>query len=438
MKTRVAAFGAWLADCEGVNLAALMPIGSLPLTDSAQLITTDLESGEDGLPVVIPFRVPFFPFLELSQGTDLAGVDVPGAAPASPEEAAGPVPATSSPQLLDLVEEKNVRTDPGEAACAGPARAFSTIVGQTVPSAMGQGPALPPGLEILTSGREKMIERFSGQLTPLSFAARITPATPGPPVPPPWMLALAGQPPEEPAGAEAPAQPGSAAEHDCSPEPQQALETVSEQTQPARRPESAPPPGVPQADDRAREEASAGRTTIPPVGADVQRPGMDKLPLAAHRPLPQPALQTREAAGDVPNELRPRAAREIQLRVPAREESPVDVRLVERAGHLHVSVRTREAGLSSVLREHLSELVTRLEGQGFRTQTWTPEAARLAVAEPAGDNLAGSPDPHGDTGSGRHMGSGGSPDGRERQQEDKPRWLAGFEDEMRASEEELP
>ena len=79
---------------------------------------------------------------------------------------------------------------------------------------------------------------------------------------------------------------------------------------------------------------------------------------AESQPLPEPA----PAAG---------AARDIQIRV-NQDGQRVDVRLTERGGEVHVSVRTPDALLAGTLREDLPVLSAKLEQNGFRTETWRP------------------------------------------------------------------
>ena len=64
--------------------------------------------------------------------------------------------------------------------------------------------------------------------------------------------------------------------------------------------------------------------------------------------------------------------RDISLKLTNQDQASVQVRLSERAGELHVSVRTPDAGLTRGLREGLSDLVGRLEQSGYRAETWRP------------------------------------------------------------------
>jgi len=73
-----------------------------------------------------------------------------------------------------------------------------------------------------------------------------------------------------------------------------------------------------------------------------------------------------------PNQRAGESVRDISLKLTNKDQSSVQVHLSERAGELHVSVRTPDAGLTRGLREGLSDLVGRLEQSGYRAETWRP------------------------------------------------------------------
>jgi hypothetical protein len=89
----------------------------------------------------------------------------------------------------------------------------------------------------------------------------------------------------------------------------------------------------------------------------------------------KPAPQDHTAQyGEVQNEPAERAAeavRDISLNLSTKDQN-VQVRLSERAGELHVTVRTPDSTLSHGLREGLSDLMGRLERGGYRAETWQP------------------------------------------------------------------
>jgi hypothetical protein len=77
-------------------------------------------------------------------------------------------------------------------------------------------------------------------------------------------------------------------------------------------------------------------------------------------------------AQNEPNQRADESVHDISLKLTNKDQSSVQVRLSERAGELHVSVRTPDAGLTRGLREGLSDLVGRLEQSGYRADTWRP------------------------------------------------------------------
>jgi len=90
---------------------------------------------------------------------------------------------------------------------------------------------------------------------------------------------------------------------------------------------------------------------------------------------PKPAPEERAAPPfEAPNDAAERSGemvRAISLNLSSQDQS-VQVRLSERAGELHVTVRTPDAGLTHGLREGLSDLVGRLEHGGYRAEAWRP------------------------------------------------------------------
>jgi hypothetical protein len=149
-------------------------------------------------------------------------------------------------------------------------------------------------------------------------------------------------------------------------------------------------PGKPPTHPEARESGPADTEKVqsrnpgaaePPVRAEGQATAA--APTAAvsaaphteaHRPAPpaaQPELPPEPAAPARPPKNPPATgagAREISLRLTGEARDKVELRLVERAGQVHVSVRTPDRELASTLREGLKELVTQLESAGYRAE----------------------------------------------------------------------
>jgi hypothetical protein len=113
---------------------------------------------------------------------------------------------------------------------------------------------------------------------------------------------------------------------------------------------------------------------------------------------------------------------DITIRIPdATTDQGTAVRFVERAGEVHVSVRTSDTEMAQTLRGGLNDLVTRLEDGGIRTQVWQPGAdastshnnSQQPFADPDGSN-------------GRQYPSGSNSE-QETKQQNKPRWVEELE-----------
>ena len=117
--------------------------------------------------------------------------------------------------------------------------------------------------------------------------------------------------------------------------------------------------------------------------------------------------------------------REILLRVPADDGATIDVRLLDRSGRLHVAVRTPAADLATALRHDVSQLVTRIDGQGYRTESFVPNTPPQAAGgsrdgHHGGSSASGHEQPGGDS-------SGGSHGHQDQPRQDRPNWVEELE-----------
>ncbi len=113
---------------------------------------------------------------------------------------------------------------------------------------------------------------------------------------------------------------------------------------------------------------------------------------------------------------------DITIRIPdATADQGTAVRFVERAGEVHVSVRTSDTDLAQTLRGGLNDLVTRLEDGGIRTQVWQPGADASTS-----QNNSQHPFADADGSSGRQYSSGSNSE-QEPQQHNHPRWVEELE-----------
>lgn len=152
-----------------------------------------------------------------------------------------------------------------------------------------------------------------------------------------------------------------------------------------------------------------------------------------------PDLQPARAA------TQPRPVRELSLVIPqpavgGNKPEAVEVRLVDRAGQVHVAVRTGDARLGQSLGAELGELVTQLEHGGYRTETWRPTAsAPLAggvsgITDASAQQFRSGADREGYFGSGQQNQGGNESDSsnqqRQQQEQTRPQWLDMLEESI--------
>jgi hypothetical protein len=139
------------------------------------------------------------------------------------------------------------------------------------------------------------------------------------------------------------------------------------------------------------------------------------------------ALRTSESDLAAPPQSRTGAAQEITIRIEQPDALPVDLRVVERSGQLHVDVRTPDAAIETSLREDLGTLTNSLERAGYHAETFTPSSGLGRTALSA---QTSNQNDHQDSPQNRG-GSGGSSEGRRQQQPQKrpSTWLEEMEDQ---------
>ena len=97
---------------------------------------------------------------------------------------------------------------------------------------------------------------------------------------------------------------------------------------------------------------------VKPVAADAVKP---EAPVAAvQQPIEVDAKPT------------PHTTQGMSLQISTGGDTKVDVRLVERAGEVHIAVRTPDEMLAHNMREDLGSLTGKLSQSGFATESWAP------------------------------------------------------------------
>jgi hypothetical protein len=119
----------------------------------------------------------------------------------------------------------------------------------------------------------------------------------------------------------------------------------------------------------------------------------------------------------------PKTNNDITVRIPDSTGQDTAVRFVERAGEIHVSVRTSDVEMAQSLRGGLSDLVNHLENGGIRTEVWQPGSASNASTS-QNDSHQPFADPDGSNG--RQYQSGSNSE-QESKQQNRPRWVEELE-----------
>ena len=136
---------------------------------------------------------------------------------------------------------------------------------------------------------------------------------------------------------------------------------------------------------------------------------------------PEHAAQYVEAQNE-PAARAAEAVRDISLNLSTKDQN-VQVRLSERAGELHVTVRTPDSTLTHGLREGLSDLMGRLERGGYRAETW----------QPAGSDTRDRGQESSRRGFSQQQNAGGKGSGRQQNSQDSesesetPKWIGELE-----------
>ena len=114
---------------------------------------------------------------------------------------------------------------------------------------------------------------------------------------------------------------------------------------------------------------------------------------------------------------------DITVRIPDSTDQGTAVRFVERAGEIHVSVRTSDAEMAQTLRGGLNDLVNHLEDGGIRTRS---VATRFGSNSASSQNDSQQPFADPDGSNGRQYSSGSNSE-QESKQQNKPRWVEELE-----------
>ncbi len=127
--------------------------------------------------------------------------------------------------------------------------------------------------------------------------------------------------------------------------------------------------------------------TMNNVPRSCESPASQDRPVAvketkSETPFREVAQALRTADVDVPGVPIPKAGavHSIALKIAQPDAPSVELHVTERAGEIHVAVKTQDAGLQTSLRQDLGTLSNSLERAGYRTQTYVPCEAQIQTA----------------------------------------------------------
>jgi hypothetical protein len=165
-------------------------------------------------------------------------------------------------------------------------------------------------------------------------------------------------------------------------------------------------------------------------GATLYEVSQVHAPSTADTPQPVSEQPAHTAAADlqVRQEIaNPEPVRNVHMQVIGDNNSRVDVRLMDRGGELHVSVKSGDVNLAQNLQDHMPELTSRLEQQQFQTEVWIPKLADNGKSEMSGTRDFSS-NPNNNSHTSDHSDQQGK-----RQQQYKPDWVDVLENSTRGT-----
>jgi hypothetical protein len=130
--------------------------------------------------------------------------------------------------------------------------------------------------------------------------------------------------------------------------------------------------------DGAPQNTTAHETPLPAAALPlVEKPAVEppvSIP-AARTEAPLHANSTEAAQMNTTPEAKPpQPVKQLSIQVGQGQQEKVELRVVERAGELQVSVRAANPDLAQGLRQGLSDLVGQLEQNGYHADAWRPGA----------------------------------------------------------------
>ena len=192
---------------------------------------------------------------------------------------------------------------------------------------------------------------------------------------------------------------------------------------------------APQAAERKSDSDSNAAPAIPAIAASAgaaassyghTAPELAMAPQQAKAPAaPSGPVEARPVA---PAESKPAPAsplKNISLQVAQPGAQRVEVRVVQQSGEVRVAVRTGDSDLAHGLQQGLSDLVGRLQENGFRAEAWRPAGSIAQPAQVLQSHSSGTS--HGDNSSSYSGGSAQQQGERRQNHSPRPGWVEQLE-----------
>lgn len=190
------------------------------------------------------------------------------------------------------------------------------------------------------------------------------------------------------------------------------------------------------------ESDAAAPATVQPIAGGTgaalnsygHAPTNPEVSAAPATPSPTPPKPV-EAAWAPQSQPKPAAAplKDISFQVAQSGTQKVEVRVVQQSGELRIAVRTPDSDLAHGLQQGLSDLVGRLQENGFRTEAWRPGGYTVQAAPAAESRSSQSSSQNRDSQS--YSGSHQQEGERRQNQSNRPGWVEEMENSITGSEQ---
>jgi len=131
-------------------------------------------------------------------------------------------------------------------------------------------------------------------------------------------------------------------------------------------------------EEQPHQPQTSSESVLPaPVASDAPA----HVAASAHAEEPAPASPAAEP--EPPADAAGARVSDVRLQLSGQNNQRVDVRLMDRGGELHVTVRGADEQVVSALQDNLPELAARLDQQHVRAEIWAPRSGAVESSAPS-------------------------------------------------------